>query len=361
VYAAHWTRCLLLACSLCSVVAVSVRAEEGNGLEPNRLLLQRLGRFRRDANERNDREMVSAFRDVVRDARPSTVRIFAQHNPVALGTVVTRDGHILTKASEVTEDLVCVTSAGVRMPAKLVAQDREHDLALLKVDSQQLVPISWSNHSPRVGAWLVTPGIGAQPEAIGVVSAASRSLPPSRAVLGVNLEHTDIGPRIKEIVPDSAAGRAALEIGDVVLRLNGKLVRSPDALREGIGEYRPGERVELVVRRGLKDQSISVLLGEWASLGNEQAAIMESLGGALSTRRSGFPVVLQHDSIIDPHECGGPVVDLDGRAVGINIARASRVASYAIPASAIREVLARFQTQLIAQGQTATLYNASAE
>jgi serine protease Do len=48
---------------------------------------------------------------------------------------------------------------------------------------------------------------------------------------------------------------------------------------------------------------------------------------------------MQHDTVLQPNQCGGPLVNLDGKAVGINIARASRVASYALPASAIKPLL----------------------
>jgi serine protease Do len=49
----------------------------------------------------------------------------------------------------------------------------------------------------------------------------------------------------------------------------------------------------------------------------------------------GFPSVLQHDTVLRPNECGGPLVDLDGRAVAINIARAGRVASFGVPAEVV--------------------------
>ena len=82
-------------------------------------------------------------------------------------------------------------------------------------------------------------------------------------------------------------------------------------------------------------------MGDATRLGNlEQVELMESLGGPLSERRSGFPYVLEHDTVLRPKDCGGPLVDLDGNAVGINIARVSRVSSYALPASAIRPILA---------------------
>ena len=34
-------------------------------------------------------------------------------------------------------------------------------------------------------------------------------------------------------------------------------------------------------------------------------------------------------------DCGGPLVDLDGAAVGLNIARAGRTESYALPADVV--------------------------
>ena len=54
-------------------------------------------------------------------------------------------------------------------------------------------------------------------------------------------------------------------------------------------------------------------------------------GGPFSDRRFGFHQVISHDSVIDPEQCGGPLVDLEGNVLGINIARAMRVASFAIP------------------------------
>ena len=43
--------------------------------------------------------------------------------------------------------------------------------------------------------------------------------------------------------------------------------------------------------------------------------------------------------MIQAAQCGGPLVDLDGRAVGLNIARADRTATYAIPAGKLKSLL----------------------
>ena len=65
----------------------------------------------------------------------------------------------------------------------------------------------------------------------------------------------------------------------------------------------------------------------------------ERMGSELSNRRGGFPFILQHDTIIKPADCGGPLVDLDGKVVGINIARAGRSESYAIPSDEVQKLL----------------------
>ena len=60
------------------------------------------------------------------------------------------------------------------------------------------------------------------------------------------------------------------------------------------------------------------------------------------------PVVLQHDTVLRPNQCGGPVVNLDGQAVGVNIARAGRVASYALPASVVLPLLEELKSGRLA-------------
>ena len=70
-----------------------------------------------------------------------------------------------------------------------------------------------------------------------------------------------------------------------------------------------------------------------------RSEFQNNLGGKLSVRRFGFPLAFQHDTVLRPADCGGPVVDLDGHVVGFNIARAGRTESYALPADAVQGVL----------------------
>jgi serine protease Do len=146
--------------------------------------------------------------------------------------------------------------------------------------------------------------------------------------------------RIRVILKDSAAEKAGLQANDVVKSIAGKEIATARQLIDTIRGYQPGEKVELVVERGKEQLNIAVVLGSRSQiLHGDRAEFQNALGGPLSERRGGFAQAIQHDSVLTPRDCGGPVVDLDGRVVGINIARASRVESYALPVSVVRPAL----------------------
>jgi serine protease Do len=70
---------------------------------------------------------------------------------------------------------------------------------------------------------------------------------------------------------------------------------------------------------------------------------MIRLGAVPSRRLTGFSEVIQHDSPLYPEQCGGPLLDLNGDAVGVNIARFGRVESFAIPADIAQTVIAKMK------------------
>lgn len=65
----------------------------------------------------------------------------------------------------------------------------------------------------------------------------------------------------------------------------------------------------------------------------------------LSLRRNGFPNVFTHDGGIAPEQCGGPVVGRSGEIVGINIARADEIQTFAIPSDVVRKVVAELKAK----------------
>jgi serine protease Do len=81
-----------------------------------------------------------------------------------------------------------------------------------------------------------------------------------------------------------------------------------------------------------------------AKNGKSRGDLQNSMGSKLSDRRGGFPVILQHDSVLLPTDCGGPLVNLDGQVIGINICRAGRTECYAIPSEAVRPLLEKLKS-----------------
>ena len=101
-----------------------------------------------------------------------------------------------------------------------------------------------------------------------------------RPFLGVELEeeteYAEGGARIVGVVDDSAAERAGLREGDIVVRFDGKTVRGPGALGQRIRESKPGDEVAITVVRDGKTQEFGVKMGSraeqrWYWSGDEDA------------------------------------------------------------------------------------------
>jgi serine protease Do len=283
-------------------------------------------------------EVLRAFEPVVAGAAEATVRVLAGEREVALGTIVASDGYVLTKASELESDVTCRLHDGRTFEAQLVGIHRDLDLAMLKIEADDLPVVVWqSSREPRVGQLLATPGDESLPVAVGVLSVADRSIPQQRAVLGVAITEGEAGPEITQVFPESGAEKAGLQAGDIIQAVAGSVISTGRALSDSIERFRPGDRLRLVIRRGDSEQTLEAILGYPGVNPLNRGDLQNMMGGDLSLRRGGFPNALQHDSVLEPKDCGGPLVELSGKAIGVNIARAGRTESYAIPA---REVLA---------------------
>jgi serine protease Do len=301
---------------------------------------------------RNDPAVVGAFKSVVARSAKSTVRILCDGKEAALGTIVSAEGLIVTKDSELKGAITCKLPDGKTVDARKIGVEKKYDLAMLSVKAAGLQPIEWADSkSALVGNWLASSGTGEAPVAIGVVSVASRkpplrdmpgpTPPPDSGYLGIGLEDGDGAPVIGSVSPRSAAAKAGLKVGDMVLAIQGAKVSDGDRLVSMIQRFKVGDVIKLEIKRGQKVEKLEVTLGKRPRdmMGGGRAEFQNRLGSSLSNRRGGFPAILQHDQVIKPSDCGGPVVGLDGKAVGVNIARAGRVESYAIPSEDVRALL----------------------
>ncbi len=74
------------------------------------------------------------------------------------------------------------------------------------------------------------------------------------------LQNAEAGAQIVEVMDESPAADAGLEVGDVITAVDGEEVAGPEALVEQIGGYAPDETVTLSVTRGNEELDIDVTL-----------------------------------------------------------------------------------------------------
>jgi serine protease Do len=294
--------------------------------------------------QRNSPKVLAAFRPVVAAPRQFTVRVQCDGKDAALGTVVGPDGWVLTKASELKGRIVCRLRDGGQFDATVVGFHEPTDLALLKVDAHDLAAVTWSDSKIETpGNWVASPGTGEDPVAVGVVSVATRSPPASArrnplqgGFLGIGLQPSKEGVRVGQVIPRSGAEKAGIKLNDTIIGIGSKSVSDPDTLMGLLARHKAGDVVTVKLKRGKESLVLKVTLGRRPP---DRGDFQNQLGGRLSTVRLGFPTILQHDSVLKPSDCGGPLVDLDGKVVGINIARAGRTESYAIPSETIQPLM----------------------
>lgn len=103
------------------------------------------------------------------------------------------------------------------------------------------------------------PEAAPEPEAVVV---------PSRTQLGVAVDFSedDQGVNVINVVEGTAADEAGVEVGDVILSVDGQAVDSPTALAELIRGYAPGDTIEIELMRGEETLTLDVMLGEAAEM-----------------------------------------------------------------------------------------------
>lgn len=295
------------------------------------------------------KDLVEVFSPVVASASESTVVVLNGKSQIAMGMVIDSDGMILTKASALKGDLKCKLSNGKAFAASVYGVDPDTDLALLKIEVDDLVVAPLSDGPvPSTGRWLASPDIESKLVGIGVVSVDERVIPPSKPFIGIEMRDVANGGgvRISRVLPGTAADRAGIRVNDVIIKLDDIDIPERMTLVETLGQYSIGDIVKISVRRGDNTLRLGLLLGDRDkdSPQNDRSNTQNNMGSTLSKRRKNFPMAFQHDSMLSAKDCGGAIVDLNGRVVGVNIARAGRVSSLALPLSVVEPVVEKLKT-----------------
>ena len=268
------------------------------------------------------------------------------------GVIVSGDGHILTKASEIEH----ASQLSLRIGAELYTDverlgiDPDWDVALLKVSPREpIIPVSMGREEDiQLGHWVVSNGSTSRYQRrvrVGIISAKTRAISSdkSHVVLGVGFganEDDQMLWKIESLSEGKGAEKAGVQVGDLLLSADGVLLSDKKDLIKVLKDKKPGDMVTIEVQRGEKTLSMDVELSQR----EERMTRNEQMSGGvdqLSARRSEFPRVIQHDTPLSKVSVGGPLLNLEGLCIGMNIARASRVATYAIPAPELREIVTR--------------------
>ena len=295
-------------------------------------------------------EIFRALVPSVKTASAGTVEVRVWRKRVSYGTIVGPET-VLTKWSEVSRDLrslSCRTGAGEWLPAVVSGVYPDADLAVIKVAGLDVDPVVFAEEGVlRPGSFLCLTRPDGQAAGMGVVSVMPRSLRSSdRAFLGVamDLEFKGPGVLVRRVELGTGAERSGLIASDIILEVTGKKVNGSFELSTLLQRLDPGQKVKIRFARGEEEREIEVELGgrpRAPRIPYSRMEQMNNMGGhRYSEVRDGFSSVVQSDMQIAPEDCGAPVVDLEGRVVGLAIARAGRIKTFIIPSSAIKKLLA---------------------
>lgn len=272
------------------------------------------------------------------------------HRVSGSGFIIDADGHILTNFHVVARarDITVRLRDRRELNAVVVGYDESTDIALIKVDAEELAPVAiGSSYDLKLGEWVVAIGSPFDFEhsvTAGIISAKNRSFrgqqyvpflqtdvpinqgnsggplintagevvginsqiysggsgymglsfaipievatsvaqqlrefgEVSRGRLGVQIEdltreqaetmglRVPRGAMVMRVVPDSAASRADIRVGDVILEFNGQALTVSASLPPLVGATAPGTASTLVILRDGKRKSVQAVIDRWS-------------------------------------------------------------------------------------------------
>jgi S1-C subfamily serine protease len=291
-------------------------------------------------------DIFKALRAVNFKAREVVYPVYSGQRRVAYG-ISLGDGKLLTKASEVVQRRALFTASReqVAMSAKIAGIYPDHDLAVLQVPGLKAPAAEWADASNLAeGAFLSAIRADGEVQAMGVLSVRERSLKSiDQGFLGIEMDtlETGKGVRVNNVVEGSAAAEVGIRRDDVIVKIAGQEVRGFYELSTKLRRLKNGEQPEIELMRAgdfikvkptLKGREIR----EGVSRRLEQ---MDRMSGGQSRIRGDFGNVIQSDMELEVEDAGLPVVDLEGRIIGMVIARAGRISTLILPGDDVARAL----------------------
>ena len=167
-------------------------------------------------------------------------------NSLGSGVIADADGHILTNNHVVdgADQVEVALNDGRKLPARVVGTDPETDLAVLKVEARNLVPVTWArSDSLQVGDYVMAIGnpfgVG-QTVTMGIVSALGRSN------LGINVLESFI--QTDAAINPGNSGGALVDVNGHLVGIN-SAIYSKNGGSLGIGFAIPESIVRQVMEQ----------------------------------------------------------------------------------------------------------------
>ena len=265
--------------------------------------------------QRNMVKNVQAFRPVTSEASESIVVVLVDGTPDRLGTVVDREGSIATASAGLTGNFTCRLSDGETKGAKLIHSSPEHGLAILRVGIADLKPIPWNRDDrPKVGKLLSAVHAVGTPCSFGIVSAEVQDVRKNF----LNQIQVTQQRRVTSVRSGSDFDYAGALPGDRIVSINGVDIQTEKQVHQLQAKHPTGGSLTLVVERMSDDEKKQM---------------------SIQLPAFGLRDVFLHDASIDPSLVGGPLIGIDGLAVGISVGRTDSVSSLGVPRDVVIDVL----------------------
>lgn len=291
------------------------------------------------------RNLYEKFDKITAPFGDSVVYVCRNNRVVALGTVIA-PGKILTKWKDLSNarGALVVVHKKELYETRILGGDEDHDLVLLECPSLKAPALNFSNKGKtEEGDFLLTVLPTGEAGDFGVISVPARSLRENDLpYLGifVDMRFNGEGTLVDGVDPRSAAVKAGVQKGDLLLKLDGKTLSGPFAIRSALKDKKPGDSVLATLKRGDKTFDSNIQLSnrpQAQQFPEQRLEQMNAVGNPMNARRKDFPLVIQTDMTMDPSHAGAPVVDVEGKVVGLALSRAGRTETYILPATLIEQ------------------------
>ncbi len=303
-------------------------------------------------------QIFKALRAINFEAKKVVFPIYSGRQRVAYGISI-GENRLLTKASEVAQRRMIFTENRQQesLSARIVGIYPDHDLAVLNVPGLQAPAAKWADAEKLAeGAFLTAIRSDGEAVAMGVLSVRERSLKSTdQGFLGIEMDTLELesGVRVRRVVPASAAAEVGIRGGDVITKIAGEEVSGFYEVSTKLRRLRSGEQPEIeFLRAGVSRKVRPKLKGrEIEEEGSQRLDRMDKMSGSQSRVRGDFGNVIQSDMELEASDVGLPVVDLEGRIVGIVIARAGRISTLILPGDDVADALAGEPEPFVAEGR----------